>query len=191
MDKNTLRKVYLEKRKFLSQAEYERRNQLLTNQLIDFVEANQFQRVHTFIPIKRNKEPDTFPFIQYLWSEKPEIEVVTAVSDLNSPIMSHVEIKQDTSFLENKWGIPEPQDGIACPIDNIDCILVPMISGSKSGHRIGYGKGYYDRFLQECSEDTLFLGVNIGPLLEGNLFIDQYDIPMHFMITPFEKIKMV
>jgi 5-formyltetrahydrofolate cyclo-ligase len=190
MDKNTLRKVYLEKRRFLSQAEYERRTQLLTAILINFVEARHLKSIHTFIPIKKNKEPDTFPFIQYLWSKRPEIEVVTTISDLDNPIMHHVGIRQHTSFLENKWGIPEPQDGTPYPIETIQCVLVPMITGSKSGHRIGYGKGYYDRFLQKCTKDTLFLGVNLGPLLEGNLFIDQYDIPMHYMITPFEVVKV-
>ncbi|WP_375579340.1 5-formyltetrahydrofolate cyclo-ligase [Marivirga tractuosa] len=190
MDKNTLRKVYLEKRRFLSQTEYERRNQLLCNRLIDFFGVNQFKSIHTFIPIKNNKEPDTFPFIQYLWSEKPEIDVITAISDLYSPIMSHVEIKENTTFLENKWGIPEPQDGKAYSIDEIECVLVPMVIGSKNGHRIGYGKGYYDRFLENCNSRTLFVGVTLGPLIEGDLFIDQFDIPMHWMVTPFEEIKI-
>jgi 5-formyltetrahydrofolate cyclo-ligase len=190
MDKNTLRKVYLEKRKFLSQAEYERRNQLLTDLLINYFEARQFHSIHTFIPIKRNKEPDTFPFLQYLWSKRPEIDVITGVSDLDSPSMHHVKIAQSTTFLENKWGIPEPKGGETYPIEKIGCVLVPMIVGSKSGHRIGYGKGYYDRFLQKCSENTHFVGINLAPLLDGSLFIDRYDIAMHRMITPFEECEV-
>jgi 5-formyltetrahydrofolate cyclo-ligase len=186
MDKNTLRKVYLEKRRLLSQTEYERRNQLITACLINFFEAHQFHSIHTFIPIKKNKEPDTFPFIQYLWTEKPYVNVITGTSDLKKPAMSHVEIKRETRFLENRWGIPEPQDGSPYPIDSIECVLVPMIIGSKSGHRIGYGKGYYDRFLECCNRNTEFVGINLGPLLEGDSFTGQYDIPMHKMITPFE-----
>ena len=61
-----------------------------------------------------------------------------------------------------------------------------MVVGSKSGHRIGYGKGYYDRFLQKCKSNTKFVGVTLGPLLESNVYANQYDIPMHSMITPFE-----
>jgi 5-formyltetrahydrofolate cyclo-ligase len=189
MDKNTLRKVYLEKRKLLSEAEYERRNQLLYHRLIEFQKTHQFKSIHTFIPIKKNKEPDIFPFIQYLWAKKPEIEVITGVSDLKNPIMHHVKIGQDTTFLENKWGIPEPKDGELYPVDQIECVLVPMIVGSKSGHRIGYGKGYYDRFLEKCNPKTQFIGVVLGPLLEGDLFIDRYDIAMHRMISPFQDFK--
>ncbi|SMG41945.1 5-formyltetrahydrofolate cyclo-ligase [Marivirga sericea] len=190
MDKNTLRKVYLEKRKFLSQAEYERRNQLLSARLIAFFKTREFQCVHTFVPIKKNKEPDTFPFIQYLWTEKPYVNVITGISDLKKPAMYHVEIKQDTSFLENSWGIPEPQDGVPFPVEKIQMVLVPMVTGSKNGHRIGYGKGYYDRFLQKCSQDTLLVGINLAPLLDGSVFVDQYDIPMQYMITPFEEFKL-
>lgn len=187
MDKNTLRKVYLEKRKFLSQTEYEKRNRLLYQHLIKYIEENPVKSIHTFIPIKKNKEPDIFPFVQYLWTEKPAVEVVTGVSDLHNPIMHHVKITQSTTLLENKWGIPEPQDGEIYPIDKIECVLVPMIAGTKGGHRIGYGKGYYDRFLAKCNPKTEFVGITLGPLLEGDLYIDRYDIAMDLMITPFEE----
>jgi len=190
MDKNTLRKVYLEKRKFLSQAEYESRNEMLSHRFIQFIERHQFKSIHSFIPIKKNKEPDTFPFIQFLWTQKADIDVLTGVSDLKSPIMKHVKITQETTFLENAWGIPEPKDGISYPVDKIDCVLVPMVVGSKSGHRIGYGKGYYDRFLQKCSSETLFVGITLGPLLDGNLYSDHYDIPMDVMITPYEVMEI-
>lgn len=186
MDKNTLRKVYLEKRKFLSEAEYERRNQLLYHRMIEFQEIHQFHSIHTFIPIKKNKEPDTFPFIQYLWSKEHDVDVITAISDLNNPILNHVKITEDTTFLENKWGIPEPQGCDSYPIDNIECVLVPMVVGSKNGHRIGYGKGYYDRFLQKCKSSTKFVGITMSPLLENDVYASEYDIPMHSMITPFE-----
>ncbi|HET8859993.1 5-formyltetrahydrofolate cyclo-ligase [Marivirga sp.] len=186
MDKNILRKVYLEKRKFISQAEYERRNQLLYQRLVELQEANQFKSIHIFIPIRKNKEADTFPFAQYLWSKKPNIEVVTAVSDLKSPVLHHVKITKETTFLENKWGIPEPLNGSPYAIEDIECVLVPMVVGSKSGHRIGYGKGYYDRFLRDCQTGTRFAGISLGPLLEHDLFSNHYDIPMHNMITPFE-----
>ncbi|ADR21912.1 5-formyltetrahydrofolate cyclo-ligase [Marivirga tractuosa] len=190
MDKNTLRKVYLEKRRFLSQSEYERRNHLLYHRLIEFQQIHQFHCIHTFIPIKENKEPDTFPFIQYLWSNESNVEVITAISDLNSPILNHVQITEGTTFLENKWGIPEPQNSAPYPINKIDCVLVPMVVGSKTGHRIGYGKGYYDRFLQSCKDTTQFVGVTLGPLLEGDAFAGEFDIPMHSMITPFEVVEI-
>jgi 5-formyltetrahydrofolate cyclo-ligase len=186
MDKKTLRKVYLEKRKFLSQAEYERRNRLLDQQLIQFLQNHPVSNIHSYIPIKRNKEPDIFPFIQFLWTKRPHIDVITGVSDLKDPIMHHLKITEHTTFLENKWGIPEPKNGTPYPIDKIECVLVPMVAGSKSGHRIGYGKGYYDRFLQQCNLNTLFVGVTLGPLLESNMYSDEYDMQLDWMITPFE-----
>ncbi|WMN07614.1 5-formyltetrahydrofolate cyclo-ligase [Marivirga arenosa] len=190
MDKKTLRKVYLEKRKFLSEAEYERRNILLYGQLVDFFNEHPFKSVHTFIPIVKNNEPDVFQFIKYLWTKKPQINTITSITDLNSTKLYHFQIHNTTTFITNEWGIPEPQDCNQFSLKDIDCVLVPMIIGTKSGHRIGYGKGYYDRFLSQCSANTKFIGINLGPLLEGEKFINQYDVPMDYMITPFERLKI-
>ncbi|GAA5036296.1 5-formyltetrahydrofolate cyclo-ligase [Marivirga lumbricoides] len=186
MDKQTLRKVYLGKRKTLSTLEYQRRNQLLTTQLISFVRNKHFKNIHIFLPITSQKEPDTFPFIYHLWENHPEINVITSISDLKTPEMQHYRIDKQIVIQPNKWGIPEPRNASLFPIERIDCVLVPMIVGSKTGHRIGYGKGYYDRFLQKCSSSTFFLGISLSPLLEGNIYADKHDQKMNATVTPFQ-----
>ncbi len=174
----------------LSQAEYERRNVLLTDQLKIFLLQNDFQNIHIFLPIHKNKEPDTFLFIEYIWKNHPRIQIVTSISDIQHPEMHHYKIDESISITPNKWSIPEPQEAQLFPVDEIQAILVPMTIGSKSGHRIGYGKGYYDRFLSQCSE-AIFVGVSLAPFLDGDIFAESFDQPLDFMINPFEIIECV
>lgn len=190
MDKHTLRKVYLEKRKMLSEAEYKRRNVLLFEQLKNYFEAKPFQNIHVFLPITKQKEPDTFPFIEYLWTERPEKQVVASISDLEKPKMMHYKIDSQLAIKPNKWGIPEPQNAKLFPIEKIDCVLVPMVIGSKTGHRIGYGKGYYDRFLAQCNKSAKFIGISLAPLLDGDVYADVHDESLHVMLTPFQIIEI-
>ncbi|MBK6266876.1 5-formyltetrahydrofolate cyclo-ligase [Marivirga sp. S37H4] len=189
MDKHTLRKVYLEKRKMLSIDEYQRRNLLLLEQLKRFFASHQFSNIHVFLPIRQQKEPDTFPFIKYLWENKPEVQVITSISDLVKPEMQHYKIDKQIVITPNKWGIPEPQNATVFPITEIDCVLTPMVVGSKSGHRIGYGKGYYDRFLEKCLPQTKSVGLSLAPLLDGDLYAETHDKVLGTMITPFEIVN--
>lgn len=189
MDKPTLRKVYLEKRSMLSEHEYQKRNSLLLEKLKVHIASFNFNHIHIYLPIAKNKEPDTFPFIQYLWQNHPEIKISTGVSELRTPSMHHRLLKQETKLVKNRWGIPEPIDSEETQISSFDIVLVPMVIGLKNGHRIGYGKGYYDRFLSGCEQHTRFIGLSIGPLLEGQLPIDPYDVKLHEMITPFEVVE--
>ncbi|GAB3327252.1 5-formyltetrahydrofolate cyclo-ligase [Marivirga atlantica] len=190
MDKETLRRVYLEKRKTLTKKEYDFRNGLITNRLISFITENQFHAIHVFLPISKNREIDLRPFIKQLHNELPSVDVVTSISDLSQASMSHYKLEADTQLKLNKWGIPEPVNAEPYDMEKIDCVLVPMVIGSKTGHRIGYGKGYYDQFLNNCSENTIFVGLNIGPLLEGDMYAEEHDIAMGYMITPFQLFKI-
>ncbi len=189
MNKATLRQVYLEKRRLLTGAEHAKRNQLLTAQLKAFFKQHAFKSVHVFLPISKNKEADLSQFIDYLHTEMPEIRIGCSISDLVQPKMTHFLLESNTLLKPNKWGIPEPVEASIFDLNMLDCVLVPMVAGSKSGHRIGYGKGYYDRFLHECPDDAIFVGVNLGPLLEGDIFAEAHDIQMDYMITPFENFK--
>jgi 5-formyltetrahydrofolate cyclo-ligase len=188
MDKQTLRSIFLEKRKMLSSEEYTLRNQLLAKRFFQQVNLEGVEYIHVFMPIRKNKEPDTWPIIEELWEKHPEIKVITSVSDLKTNHMKHFHITPETTFEENKWGIPEPSDAKQVDLSKLQLILVPMIIGTKSGHRIGYGKGYYDRFLSECEGVCSFktIGLTLLPPLEGKLYFEAFDKPLHHLLTPFE-----
>jgi 5-formyltetrahydrofolate cyclo-ligase len=91
----------------------------------------------------------------------------------------------DENNLEtNSWGIHEARGGTIIPSNSIDLIIVPLLTFDKQGHRVGYGKGYYDRFLKTCRTDSLKIGLSFFPPEEKITDIDSNDFPVDQVITP-------
>ena len=82
-----------------------------------------------------------------------------------------------------RLGIPEPVSGIAILPEILDVVFVPLLAYDEKGHRIGYGKGFYDRFLKKCRPDTIFVGLSFfGP--EPQIDFEATDVPLHYCVTP-------
>lgn len=179
--KQTLREVYLSKRLTLSDIEYHRRNVLITNKVLELIDALQPKSVHLFLSIISKKEFDTQPLIKELKSRNIKICIPKVIwpSDLE-----HFLLDDNCIIKENNWGIPEPICGTKLESDNIDLVLVPLIIADKSGHRIGYGKGYYDRFLSNSNSKKI--GISLLPLLDEIPYIENNDVKLDGVITPFE-----
>ena len=84
----------------------------------------------------------------------------------------------------NKYGIPEPKNGKKIKNNLIDVVFVPLLSYDKKGNRVGYGKGFYDRFLSNLSIKTIKIGLSLYEpenYIEG---IDENDIKIDYCVTP-------
>jgi len=84
------------------------------------------------------------------------------------------------------YGIMEPRlENVALQIDpfEIDIIIVPGVAFDPAGHRIGYGAGYYDRFLASLSSKTLKLGLAFQEQIVSHIPADIHDIAMDVIIT--------
>jgi 5-formyltetrahydrofolate cyclo-ligase len=83
-------------------------------------------------------------------------------------------------------GITEPKEIV--PIDSldIDLVLVPMLVCDLVGYRVGYGKGYYDRFLSTCREDVVRLGLSYFEPIERIQDTHRFDVPLTHCLTPTE-----
>ena len=93
-------------------------------------------------------------------------------------------LTDQTRIIKNQWNIPEPVDGIQIAAQQLDAVFIPLLALDKSGHRVGYGKGFYDRFLSRCKKDIIKIGVSFyGPVEEIS---DVYtsDIPLDYCVTP-------
>lgn len=98
----------------------------------------------------------------------------------------------------NKWNIPEPphSPSVAQPGD-IDLVIVPGLGFDRKGHRIGQGKGYYDRFIARMNQNGMspdLIGVGLQPQLvedaDGGVPIADYDAIMNVVVTPNETIRI-
>ena len=106
------------------------------------------------------KEVNTDFFTQTIATKYPDINLITSVSDINSTLLTHFVVNKETVYKENLFRIPEPTNGLKINEQEIDLVLAPMFLFDEKGHRVGYGKGYYDRFLREVSDKCVKVGVN-------------------------------
>jgi 5-formyltetrahydrofolate cyclo-ligase len=184
VNKKVLRQVYLEKRLFLTQAEYQLRNELLVKQILTQVNFTDVQVIHVFLSIVRQKEIDTKPIITALEEKYPK--VIFAVSKtLPGRELKHYYLHEETHIETNSWGIPEPVTGEEISNEDIDLVFVPLIACDKAGERIGYGGGYYDVFLSRIPQAKK-IGLSISPLLDKIHCAEAFDIKLDACITPFE-----
>ncbi len=184
VDTQILRKVYLEKRLPISTTELERRNRLLADLLLLKLDRNSFSTVHLFMSIKEKNEVDTFGIMDNLRAADPTIRFITSKTKPKG-ILEHYKINLNTLFKKNKWGVPEPVDVDKAELNEIELVLIPLIIFDKRGHRIGYGKGYYDRFLK-LIPNAVKLGITLGPPLDKIDYVGKYDVALDACCTPFE-----
>jgi 5-formyltetrahydrofolate cyclo-ligase len=83
------------------------------------------------------------------------------------------------------FGAREPADG-----DSIDAVITPAVAFDRRGRRIGYGGGFYDRFLLRTRSDAVRIGVGADvQILEEDLPAGSFDLRVHVIVTPTETIR--
>jgi 5-formyltetrahydrofolate cyclo-ligase len=159
MKKSDIRNIYAEKRLQLSASQKEKMDDLM---LIQFqkLAIDIPALIMTYAPIKRLNEFDPQGITDYCYFKNPGQQLFYPVMveiDGNSE-MSTMIVDDNTIFETNKFGIDEPIEGIDMIPSEIDLFIVPLLSFDKKGNRVGYGKGYYDRFLKRCRRDCMKIG---------------------------------
>ncbi|MEP6677439.1 MAG: 5-formyltetrahydrofolate cyclo-ligase, partial [Ferruginibacter sp.] len=107
--------------------------------------------------------------------------------DEDTDDMLAITVTDDTLFEKRKYGIIEPIDGPGMYAQSIDLVLVPLLAFDKHGYRVGYGKGYYDKFFKECREDMLKIGFSFFEAEDAIDDVNAMDVKLDYCITP-EKI---
>jgi 5-formyltetrahydrofolate cyclo-ligase len=186
VNKAVLRKIYLQKRKQLNTAELDGFSQRIADQLKK-LSFQQVHYLHLYYPIIGKGEVDTIKIVDWVRIAHPEIKLVLSKVSATDHTLSHLLWQEDTPLAMSSWGITEPEYGEAVPPEQLDMILIPLLIFDKKGNRIGYGKGFYDRFLMQCRPDAQKIGLSCFDPVDSILDVDQYDIPLDLCITP-EKI---
>ena len=185
MNKSELRILYKKKRAELSPADIARYNDLI---LIQFQKLSiQFINcVHTYLPSMKLREPDTAPIISYLEFTNPELKVAVPSINNATGILDHFYLEENSLRMINQFGIEEVHEGEAVPLTEIDLVLVPLLAFDKQGYRVGYGKGFYDKFLSLCRADALVIGLSFFAPEEKIDDCNEFDIQLDYCITPSE-----
>ena len=184
MTKAEARSYIRQQRKQLSEEAYRQANRRLREQLFPFLQKLAPNTVHCFLPITKNREVDTWPIVRQM--QAGQLRVVVPRSELQSNRMRHFLLQADTLCPENRWGVPEPQgDKLTGVQENeLDMILLPLMAFDRRGERVGYGKGYYDRFLAACRPDAVKVGLSLFPPVDKISDTTPLDVRMDAAITP-------
>lgn len=137
---------------------------------------------HLFLPIETHKEINTEFLLQILAGR--DKEVVISQSDFDTLKMKHFLLTDNTKIKNNAYGIPEPMDGLEVPVSKIEVVFVPLLAYDKSGHRVGYGKGFYDIFLSECKPELIKIGLSYFDPEDTITDITENDIRLNYCVTP-------
>ena len=185
MLKAEFRKLYLQKRKALSNDEVFLLSEKIFEKFIDYFEPNVGHKVHIFIALEKFNEIRTQIFINYFLSRNIRV-FVPKIIDAK---MISVEIFSETKFSINKWGLCEPISNKNSEVLDFDFVITPLLYCDKNGNRVGYGKGFYDTFFENISKESKKIGVNY---FNPDLMIDDVwvkDIPLDYLVTPTDVLS--
>lgn len=183
MLKKELRKKYRTQRLALTGAQRARLDDLL---LIQFqkLQLPPLHAILNFYPIEEKAEINTFILIDFLRFRNPGLQVCYPKTNVFQNTMQAIITDGETDFDANEYGIPEPLAGAVLEPQFLDAVLVPMLAFDKRGSRVGYGKGFYDRFLQSCRQDCLKIGLSYFEAVEIIEDAGNFDVPLDYCITP-------
>ena len=181
MLKKELRQKYKELRKQLSENDIEEWSLQIANQLIR-LDIWQHSFYHLFLPIESQKEVNTEYILQVLAGKDKNI--VLSKSDFSTREMTHFLLTDNTTIKKNAYDIPEPIDGLEVPVFKIDVVFVPLLAFDENGNRVGYGKGFYDKFLAECKPEILKIGLSFFESEKVISDVLNTDIQLDLCVTP-------
>ncbi|MDR6844905.1 5-formyltetrahydrofolate cyclo-ligase [Flavobacterium granuli] len=181
MLKKELRTKYKALRKELSEIDIEEKSLAIANEILKLPIWDKTY-FHVFLPIEEQKEVNT-EFILHLLSGKDK-EIVISKSDFATREMTHFLLTDNTKIQKNEYNIPEPVDGLEVPASKIDIVFVPLLAFDKKGNRVGYGKGFYDKFLSQCKPETIIIGLSFFEPEELISDVFESDVLLDYCVCP-------
>jgi 5-formyltetrahydrofolate cyclo-ligase len=186
MLKHEIRKLYLQKRKALSDQKVKDFNQQIKIHFNSFLPV-KVRTVHVYLPIRSKGEIDTWSIIQELWAK--EIQVVAPVMDSQKNTISSHLLTEENPIVISNWIVPEPEQSSRIQDSKVDAIVVPLLAFDKKGYRVGYGKGYYDRYIASLGHKVLTVGLSFFTPIDIIADLDSWDVPLDYCITPGRVFK--
>jgi 5-formyltetrahydrofolate cyclo-ligase len=188
MTKHELRREYLDRRRALTDIEVQESSLQIANKVLE-LDIWSFSNYHVFLPIQKQKEINTQYLLHILQGKDKNI--VVSKSNFEDISMSHYLLTDQTKLRINSHGIPEPdQNGIPIDEKNIDVVFVPLVIADRFGNRVGYGKGFYDRFLKKCRPDVIKIGLSMFKPIESKIDMHVNDVGLNYILYGEEVIDL-
>jgi 5-formyltetrahydrofolate cyclo-ligase len=184
MNKGELRRHFLEKRKSLSDNEARAVSRQLAGRFVHTFALQPGQCLHVYLPLLRQREIDTFLLVEQVRLFYPHVRIVAPKADMATRSMESYQLDETTELVPSPWGIPEPAGGEPVPPEAIDWMVVPLLAFDQRGYRVGYGKGFYDRYLARCRPDVRKVGLSGFDPVPQITDTGPLDVRLDYCVTP-------
>lgn len=181
MTKKELRRKYKTLRQDLLKAQIDDYSLAIANQLLT-LDIWDFTFYHIFLTIEEQNEVNTDYILNILAGKDKNI--IISKCDFEDYSMSHYLLTDNTILQKNSHNIPEPIDGIAIKAEQLEVVFIPLLAFDTTGNRIGYGKGFYDRFLAGCKPEALKVGLSFFEAEDNRFEASKDDIKLDYCVTP-------
>ncbi|MFA6440354.1 MAG: 5-formyltetrahydrofolate cyclo-ligase [Bacteriovoracaceae bacterium] len=183
-NKIRLREELKRKRLEISKNEVQKRSKLIVEELLSLPDFFRADIVHTYISTKNN-EVDTHDLIRLLLKQKKR--VVVPIADKATKTMRHSELFSLSELVGGAYGILEPRMCRPVPVSDLQVVIVPALAVDRKGHRLGFGAGFYDRFLHDVKLPTIALAYDFQVIDEVPQ--EPTDVPVSYVVTDREIIR--
>lgn len=183
MHKTELRKCFLEKRKSISVNQKMQYDVAMCENLLKMKLGNP-KMLFTYFPLKKYAEPDTLLFTNGMLSTYSDLKICFPKTNLQKHEMQALFVNDETSYEMNDYGLTEPvSESIVAPAE-IDIVFIPLLCFDGQGYRVGYGKGYYDKYLSQCRKDVIKIAFSYFDAVVEISDRAEWDIALNYCITP-------
>lgn len=184
--KEIVRKEALIKRRAFTVNEVCNKSRIIRERLLMLPKYGKYQTFMCYVSYKN--EVDTKELIRYLLQDGKQVFLPRITSDKKD--IEAIEIKDfDKDLKKGTFGIMEPFCSSRECAGDIDMIIIPGVAYDINKNRLGYGGGYYDRFLSGLKSSSLKLGLSYDELVYESLPVEEHDIKVDIIITEKRIIK--
>ncbi|WP_366922909.1 5-formyltetrahydrofolate cyclo-ligase [Metallumcola ferriviriculae] len=186
--KKELRRQIIQARLDLSPEAAAEKSETIIQKLISLPAYQEAGTIMTYVAF--NQEVETKGLIKYSLSQRKRVLVPVTVKKDRELIPSEV-FHFPGDLQPGTWGILEPKPECFRPVSpsEIDMVVVPGVAFDKNGNRLGYGGGFYDRFLGKLPKTSRFVAIAFELQIKDNVYHQEHDQPVHWVITEEQVIK--
>ena len=192
MKKSEIREKALAERKSWSQEKFEWMNSELLNQIQAFIQPlPRNLMLMSFHSMEQHREIMTAQLHEILINEPFYNQLIFPKVEKNTNQIIPYLTDKKSKFLASDWGILEPMEETSVRLNptDIDVIFIPLLAVDTQGHRVGYGKGFYDRFLANTKPELIKIGLGLEEPIEPIEDLNPFDVALDFAITPLSTYR--
>lgn len=188
-DKHRLRSALRRKRENLPADAVREDSARIVARLLDMERVFMARSAMLYLPAKG--EVDTWPLLEHFWARGGEV-LLPRCRRGQPGVMDAIAVASRADLEPGRFGLTEPRADLPrrTPAPAPEIVLVPALAFDRDGNRLGFGGGYYDRFLPTLAGGPWLVGLAYAFQLLDSVPVEPWDCPVHAVVTPEEIIHV-